>query len=105
LVDGLGGLRFLLLNLRQELGLIFHTFEVIFHQPDGLDVPPIHNCLPFHIENISDVVDVDVGNCELFVVLVIHADCLLLFAQFVLIFVWVVKGFMCGEDLAVHHGS
>ena len=105
MVDGLGRLRFLQLNLRQELRLIFHTFEVIFQQADGLDVLPIHNCFLFHTENISDIVDVDEWNCILFVVLVVHADCLLFFAQLVAIFLWVVKGFMCGEDLTVHHGS
>jgi hypothetical protein len=85
--------------------MIFHPFEVIFHQADGLDLLSIHNCFPFYTEDISDVIDVDEGNRELIVVLVVHADCLLFFAQLVPIFLWVVKGYMCREDLTVHHGS
>jgi hypothetical protein len=86
LVDGLGRLRSLLLNLRQELRLILDPFEVIFHQADGLDVFSIHNCFPFYAKDISDIVDVDEWDCELFALLLAHADCLLFFAHFVPIF-------------------
>jgi hypothetical protein len=70
-------LRFLLLNLRLKLRLIFNAFKMILHQPYRLDMLPIRSSLPFHVEDISDVVDFYKGNRELFFELLVHADRLL----------------------------
>ena len=76
---------------------------MILDQSDGLDILRIVYGFLLDAKYVSNIVDVDERNCELFAELVIHVDRLLFLGSFITVKTGIVIGFMRGKDFSGHH--